>query len=50
MGDIVPEFCTLCGEEIICPTCENPTDGGQYLEAPDDVATENEHGEQGQLG
>ena len=32
VGDPIPEFCTLCGEAILCPTCNDPTDGGQYLE------------------
>lgn len=32
VGDPVPEFCTLCGEAILCPTCNQATDGGQYLE------------------
>lgn len=28
----VPFLCTFCGQEILCPTCNEPTDGGQYLE------------------
>ena len=41
VGDPTPEFCTLCGEAILCPTCHEPTDGGQYLEV-DDVADPDE--------
>lgn len=54
VGDIVPDFCTLCGDEILCPTCNQPTDGGQYLEVDepqaDDavIASEKEEREQGQ--
>lgn len=33
--DIVPELCTLCGHEILCPICERPTDGGTALEIDD---------------
>ena len=31
----VPSFCTLCGQVILCPICEEPTDGGTYLEVDD---------------
>ena len=37
--DVVPEFCTFCGQEILCPICERPTDRGIMLEA-DDPETE----------
>ena len=33
--DVVPEFCTYCGQEILCPICEQPTDRGLILEAVD---------------
>lgn len=39
VGDCDLEFCTLCGEAILCPTCNEPTDGGQYLEV-DEVLDE----------
>ena len=33
---VVPCMCTFCGQEILCPTCDEPTDGGQYLEVDDE--------------
>ena len=33
--DVVPAMCTYCGQEILCPFCEQPTDGGVILEADD---------------
>lgn len=33
--DSVPDMCTLCGQEILCPLCEQPTDRGVILEAED---------------
>ena len=33
--DVVPDFCTYCGQEILCPICERPTDRGLILEADD---------------
>jgi DNA-directed RNA polymerase II subunit RPB9 len=33
--DILPEMCTLCGQEILCPVCGGPTDAGVMLEAED---------------
>ena len=36
--DVVPAFCTFCGEEILCPVCERPTDRGVMLEAEDPEA------------
>lgn len=33
--DIVPELCTLCGQEILCPICEGPSDAGVALEVDD---------------
>lgn len=54
VGDPIPEFCTICGEVIVCPTCLEPTDGGQYLEVEDEpdtnvaeVVKEKEEREQG---
>lgn len=34
-GDIVPELCTMCGQEILCPICEQPSDGGIAFEVED---------------
>lgn len=31
----VPSFCTMCGQEILCPLCGQETDNGFYLEAED---------------
>lgn len=31
LDPIVPDFCTFCGQEILCPTCGEATDGGQCL-------------------
>lgn len=28
----MPDFCTMCGQEIYCETCGNPTDYGCFLE------------------
>lgn len=33
--DVVPELCTLCGQEILCPICEQPSDTGFALEVDD---------------
>ena len=33
--DVVPDFCTLCGQQILCPFCERPTDRGIMLETED---------------
>lgn len=33
--DVVPELCTLCGQEILCPIGERPSDGGVALEVDD---------------
>ncbi|KAK5174769.1 DNA-directed RNA polymerase II core subunit rpb9 [Saxophila tyrrhenica] len=41
--DVVPAFCTFCGQEILCPICEGPTDRGIMLEADD---PEGQKGEQ----
>lgn len=36
LGDsVVPSMCTLCGQEITCPFCGQPTDGGVMLETTD---------------
>jgi DNA-directed RNA polymerase II subunit RPB9 len=40
--EIVPHFCTMCGQEITCPYCEGPTDGAMMLEAEDDGAQSSE--------
>ena len=36
--EVVPEMCTLCGQEILCPFCEEPTDRGVMLETTDPEA------------
>lgn len=33
--DVVPEMCTMCGNEILCPICGEPTDGALSLEVDD---------------
>lgn len=33
--DIVPELCTMCGQEILCPICEQPSDGCLAFEVDD---------------
>lgn len=40
--EVVPHMCTLCGQEITCPTCGQASDGGVALEVddPDRVASE----------
>lgn len=32
----IPEFCTLCGQEIFCELCGKESDRGFWLEVPDD--------------
>lgn len=44
--DVVPDMCTLCGQEILCPICEKPTDRGIMLEADDPEAEVREKGEE----
>lgn len=34
-GDDIPEMCTLCGQEILCPFCGQPSDGHMALEVDD---------------
>lgn len=36
--DIEPEMCTMCGQEILCPICERPTDAHMSLEVADESA------------
>lgn len=40
-GDEVPEMCTLCGQEILCPFCGNPSDGHLALEVDDPDRAQN---------
>lgn len=35
VGDDIPDFCTLCGQRVLCDTCGEATDGGTYLEVED---------------
>ena len=44
--DTVPHFCTYCGQEILCPICEKPTDRGVMLEAEDPTAEIEEKGQE----
>lgn len=44
--DVVPDFCTFCGEEILCPICEQPTDRGIMLETDDPGAEIKEKGDE----
>ena len=39
VGDSIPALCTLCGQDILCTTCGEPTDGGVYLEVDDEPAS-----------
>ncbi|MBE7180558.1 MAG: hypothetical protein INR71_04980 [Terriglobus roseus] len=41
----LPDFCTMCGQEIFCETCGNPTDSGCFLEVedPDEAMTDAPH-------
>lgn len=43
--DMIPDLCTLCGQEILCPICENPTDRGFMLETDDPEAEVKEKGQ-----
>ncbi|KAK3700554.1 DNA-directed RNA polymerase II core subunit rpb9 [Vermiconidia calcicola] len=43
--DTIPDLCTYCGQEIVCPICEGPTDGGLTLEANDPEAEVKEKGQ-----
>jgi len=36
--EVVPEMCTLCGKEIKCPFCGQPTSNGLRLETNDPSA------------
>ena len=44
--DVVPDMCTFCGQEILCPICEGPTDRGVMLETEDPEAEVKEKGEE----
>jgi DNA-directed RNA polymerase II subunit RPB9 len=40
---LVPDLCTMCGQEILCQECEQPYDGGIALEVDDpDAGTSSE--------
>lgn len=43
---MLPYFCTYCGQEILCPICESPTDGGLVLETKDPQAELEQKGEE----
>ncbi|KAM0693226.1 hypothetical protein Q7P36_006479 [Cladosporium allicinum] len=40
-GDDIPEMCTLCGQEILCPFCGQPSDGHMALEVDDPDRAQN---------
>ena len=44
--DSIPDFCTYCGQEILCPFCEKPTDRGLILEAEDPEVSVQEKGQE----
>lgn len=44
--DIVPELCTMCGQEILCPICEQPSDTGFALEVDDPDLQAEQKGEE----
>lgn len=46
VGDPIPDICTLCGQEILCITCGESTDGGTYLEVEDGPFNAIEDGKQ----
>ena len=46
---VVPEMCTLCGKEILCPYCGQPSDNGVVLETADPDAVEDPQKEQEQI-
>lgn len=35
-SDSAPHMCTLCGQEITCPMCGNPSEYGVFLEVEDE--------------
>lgn len=39
--DDIPEMCTLCGQEILCPFCGLPSDGHLALEVDDPDRAQN---------
>jgi len=50
VGDeTVPEMCTLCGKEILCPTCGRPSAHMIALEVEDDRVAANEQEEESKV-
>ena len=47
--DIVPEMCTLCGQEIRCPVCGEPTDQGVVLETEEQPGATTSKGKEGEM-
>lgn len=39
--EVLPQMCTLCGDEILCPSCHKPTSNYVALEAEDPGAIDN---------
>lgn len=37
-GPAVPDFCTMCGQEVFCEFCGQPSDRGCFLEVDEDQA------------
>ena len=47
--EVVPEMCTLCGKEILCPYCGQPSGNGVVLETEDPDAVNDPQREQEQV-
>ena len=47
--DVVPDMCTLCGQEIMCPICGQPSENGVVLETADPNAAETAEQEEEQV-
>lgn len=44
--DGIPDMCTLCGQEILCPVCGGATDQGVLLETEDPETEVNKRGQE----
>jgi DNA-directed RNA polymerase II subunit RPB9 len=45
----VPEMCTLCGKEILCPNCGRPSSNGIALETEDPDTSQDPEEEEEQV-
>ncbi|ORY15204.1 DNA-directed RNA polymeras-like protein II subunit RPB9 [Clohesyomyces aquaticus] len=36
LSEEIPDFCTMCGQEIFCEVCGQETDNGMYMETEDE--------------